>query len=84
MPQISSILIGTGQGCSTAGYVNAPKKLPTMDSSDILRIQKLRVLARTTPVSSVNTSNSHSGGYGDLIQIKFANRVIVPLCSQQN
>jgi hypothetical protein len=84
MPKISSILVGTGQGCSTAGYVNAPKKLPTMDASDILRIQKLRVLARTTSVSSVKTTTLNGGGYGDLIQIQFANRVIVPLCSQQN
>lgn len=84
MPKISSILIGTGQGCSTTGYVNAPKKLPTMDSSDILRIQKLRVLARTTPVSNVKTTTLNGAGYGDLIQIQFANRVSVPLCSLQN
>ena len=84
MPKISSILVGTGQGCSTTGYVNAPKKLPTMDSSDILRIQKLRVLARTTPVANVKTTTLNGGSFSEFIQIRFANRMTVPLCSLQN
>ena len=83
MPHISSILIGTARGCSVAGYVAPQKKLSGMDSSDLLKIQKMRTLARTTPVSSLNTSTPNNGGYTQLLVVQFANRVSVPLCTGQ-
>ena len=83
MPQISSILIGVAQGCSTQGYVPPQKKLPTMDGSDLTRILKLRALARSTPTTSINTSNSAGGSYQELYTIQYANRVSVPLCTLQ-
>jgi hypothetical protein len=84
MPLISSILVGVAQGCSTTGYVSAPKKLATMDSSDLLRVQKLRVLARVTPTANVSTIRSGGGSYPELFNIQYANRVSVPLCRFQN
>lgn len=84
MPQISSILIGTAQGCSTAGYYASQKKLNPMTSSDLLKIQKMRTLARTTPVSSLSTTSApNNGGYTQLLIVQFANRVSVPLCTGQ-
>ena len=84
MPQISSILIGSAQGCSTAGYVPPQKKLTPMTSSDLLKIQKMRTLARTTPVSSLSTTSApNGGGYTELLVVQFANRVSVPLCTGQ-
>uniref|UniRef100_A0A6C0HJV2 Uncharacterized protein n=1 Tax=viral metagenome TaxID=1070528 RepID=A0A6C0HJV2_9ZZZZ len=80
MPHISSILVGTAQGCSTTGYVAPQKKLSGMDSSDLLKIQKLRALARSTTVSSINTSTPNNGGYAQLLTVQYANRVSVPLC----
>jgi hypothetical protein len=55
-----------------------------MDSSDLLRIQKLRVLARVTPTESVSTTRSGGGSYPELFNIQYANRVSVPLCRFQN
>jgi hypothetical protein len=84
MPQISSILIGTAQGCSTAGYISPTKKLNPMTSSDLLKIQKMRTLARTTTVSSLSTTSApNNGGYTQLLIVQFANRVSVPLCTGQ-
>ena len=83
MPHISSILVGTAQGCSVAGYVPPQKKLVGMDSSDLLKIQKLRTLARSTPVSSITTCTPKNGGYSQLLTVQFANRVSVPLCTGQ-
>lgn len=83
MPHISSILIGTANGCSTTGYVPPQKKLTGMDSSDLLKIQKLRAIARSTTVSSITTSTPNSSGYTQLLEVQFANRVSVPLCTGQ-
>jgi len=84
MPHISSILIGTAQGCSVAGYVAPQKKLTPMTSSDLLMIQKMRAIARTTPVSSLSTTSApNNGGYTQLLVVQFANRVSVPLCTGQ-
>lgn len=84
MPQFSSILIGTAQGCSTAGYISPAKKLNPMTSSDLLKIQKMRTLARTTPVSTLSTTSApNNGGYSQLLIVQFANRVSVPLCTGQ-
>lgn len=83
MPLISSILIGTAQGCFTSNYITSPTKLPVMDSSDLLKIQKMRALARSTPVSSLTTSTLNNGGYKQLFTVQFANRVSVPLCTGQ-
>jgi len=84
MPLISSILVGVGNGCSTTGYIAPSKKIKSMDSSDLLRIQKLRVLARVTPTESVSTIRSGGGSYPELFNIQYANRVSVPLCRFQN
>lgn len=85
MPHISSILIGVApNGCSTTGYISASKKLPSMDSSDLLRMQKLRVLARSTPLTTLSTIRSGGGSYRELLNIQYANRVSVPLCRFQN
>lgn len=84
MPLISSILIGVTRGsCSTEGYARSLTKLPTMDSSDLLKIQKLRTIARSTPVSSITTSTLNTAGYTQLLEVQFANRVSVPLCTGQ-
>ena len=84
MPLISSILVGTApNGCSATGYVPPAKKIPSMDSSDILKIQKMRAIARSTPVSNVKTITPNNGGYGELYTIQFSNRVSVPLCTLQ-
>lgn len=83
MPLISSILIGTARGCSTTGYVPSATKLPVMDSSDLLKIQKMRTLARSTTVSSLKTITANNDGYKQLFIIQFANRVSVPLCTSQ-
>ena len=71
MPLISSILVGVAQGCSTTGYVSAPKKLAT-------------ILARVTPTANVSTIRSGGGSYPELFNIQYANRVSVPLCRFQN
>ena len=84
MPTISSILVGVAQGCSTSGYAPSLKKLTSMDSSDLLRIQKLRVLARSTTITGVSAAKGYTGGYGDLFTILYSNRVSVPLCRFQN
>ena len=84
MPLISSILVGVApNGCSVTGYVPPAKKIPSMDSSDILKIQKMRAIARSTQVSNVNTTTRNNGGYSQLYIIQFANRVSVPLCTLQ-
>lgn len=84
MPQFSSILIGTARGCSTEGYIPPAKKLNPMSSSDLLKIQKMRTLARTTPVSTLSTTSApNNGGYSQLLIVQFANRVSVPLCVGQ-
>jgi len=83
MPHISSILVGVAQGCSTVGYVPAPKKLTTMDGSDLTRIKKLQAVARSTPVSNVNTTHAGGGSYQELYTIQYGNRVSVPLCASQ-
>ena len=83
MPLISSILVGTSRGCSTDGYISPQKKLPVMDSSDLLKIQKMRALARTTPISSLSTTTPNNDGYKQLFIVQFSNRVSVPLCTGQ-
>ena len=83
MSQISSILIGVAQGCSTQGYVPPQKKLPTMEGSDLTRILKLRALARSTPTTSVNTTHAGGGSYQELYAVQYGNRVSVPLCTLQ-
>ena len=84
MPLISSILVGTALGCSTTGYGAPQKKLNPMTSSDLLKIQKMRTIARTTTVSSITTTSApNNGGYADLLTVQYANRVSVPLCVGQ-
>ena len=83
MPLISSILVGTANGCSKDGYVASNKKLTTMDASDLTRIRKLQAIGRSTPVASLNTSHQNGGSYPELYAAQYASRVSVPLCAER-
>ena len=83
MPHISSILIGTANGCSRDGYVPSQKKITSMDASDLTRIRKLQAIARSTPLSSLNTTHSGGGSYPELQAAQYASRVSIPLCSER-
>jgi len=75
---LSSILIGTSQGCSCANYVAAPKKTLTLDSSDLTRARRLNAVAGTTPLPVSNYSQ-RPFNYMQLQDIQYANRVKVPV-----
>lgn len=46
MSVISSILVGTGNGCTGVGYVAPQKKLTTMNSSDLTAMKRLYLGAK--------------------------------------
>jgi hypothetical protein len=75
---LSSILIGTADGCSCVNYVPAPKKISTLDSSDLTRARRLNAIASTTPLPTANYSQ-RPFDYQQLQDIQYANRVRVPL-----
>lgn len=79
MPRsLSSILVGTAQGCSCAGYVPSPKKVMTLDSSDLTRARRLHAIAAVTPLPTANYSQ-RPFDYKELQDIQYSNRVRVPL-----
>jgi hypothetical protein len=79
MPRsLSSILVGTTQGCSCANYVPPPKKNMTLDSSDLTRARRLHAIAAVTPLPTANYSQ-RPFDYKELQDIQYGNRVRVPL-----
>jgi hypothetical protein len=78
MPLLSSILVGTANGCSCVNYVPPPKKINTLDSSSLTRARRLNAIAATTPLPTANYSQ-RPFDYQELQDIQYANRVKVPV-----
>ena len=72
MPLISSILVGTTNGCTCVGYVPPPKKINSLDSSDLTRARRL------TALPTLNYSQ-RPFDYSQLQDMRYANRTRVPL-----
>ena len=78
MPLISSILVGTTNGCTCVGYVPPPKKINSLDSSDLTRARRLNAVASTTALPTLNYSQ-RPFDYSQLQDMRYANRTRVPL-----
>ena len=78
MPLLSSILVGTTNGCSCVNYVPPRKKINTLDSSSLTRAHRLNAIASTTPLPTANYSQ-RPFDYQELQDIQYGNRVRVPL-----
>jgi hypothetical protein len=79
MPRsLSSILVGTAQGCSCTNYVPPRKKVVTLDSSDLTRARRLNAIGATTPLPTANYGQ-RPFDYQELQDIQYGNRVRVPL-----
>ena len=74
MPLISSILVGTTNGCTCTNYVPAPKKINPLNSSELTRARRLNVVAGTTALPT-NTYAQRPVDYQQLHTIDYANRV---------
>jgi hypothetical protein len=72
---ISSILVGTANGCSCVGYQTPNKKQCPMNSSDATHIRKLQVIGVT---SSLQVQERLKIDYSQLSDIRLANRLVVP------
>jgi len=74
MPLISSILVGTANGCSCVNYVPAPKKINSLDSSDLTRARRLNAVAATTSLP-VYSYAQRPVDYQQFQTIEYGNRV---------
>lgn len=73
---ISSLLVGTANGCSCVNYQAPNKKQIPIQASEVTKIRKLQVLSVTTPI--VNQKKQYPYSSSDFVVIKTANRLLVP------
>ena len=77
---ISSVLVGTANGCSGTGYVSPNKKQLPVNASDLIRARRLQVVGNTTPLSTFQNGKHTQVDYSQLSDIRVGNRFLVPLC----
>jgi hypothetical protein len=77
---ISSVLVGTANGCSGIGYVTPNKKQIPVNASEVTRIRRLQVVGVTTSLPTFQNTKHTSIDYSQLSDIRTGNRFLVPLC----
>lgn len=77
---ISSILVGSANGCSGVGYVAPNKKQLPMSSSDLIRARRLQLIGTTTRLSTFQSTKRDQVDYSQLTDIQVGNRYLIPLC----